>query len=167
MSTEEKAENPESRVQGWVSRVKEGESPRSRVQSGLKRARGEIHWETHWNPLFIRGNEIQGYKCLGGDSHLVYRKGGAGWVVLYNKQIQQSTTHNGGNRARRAPARASGYAGEAKSARSAKAAQTRPRIRSSSALNSRSPLRTLKWLDDPDDTTSTTIRLYTLSGIAA
>ena len=62
MSTEEKAENPESRVQGWVSRVKEGESPRSRVQSGLKRARGEIHWETHWNPLLIRGNEIQGYK---------------------------------------------------------------------------------------------------------
>ena len=60
MSTEEKAENPESRVQGWVSRVKEGESPRSRVQSGLERARGEIHWETHWNPLFIIGNEIQG-----------------------------------------------------------------------------------------------------------
>ena len=60
MSTEEKAESPESRVQGWVSRVKEGESPRSRVQSGLKRARGEIHWETHWNPLLIRGNEIQG-----------------------------------------------------------------------------------------------------------
>ena len=32
MSTEEKAENPESRVQGWVSRVKEGEGE-SKVQS--------------------------------------------------------------------------------------------------------------------------------------